>query len=588
MKSSKSLSAKSHLRLLIILIFFACMACTRLEPRETLRAGHMGGTLRLLHRGQDPKTFNPWTASDLSSSTFAGIMYEGLLTFDPDTDEPRPHFAESFAIIEGGKCITIKLRNDIYWTDGQPITADDVVYTWNTLIRDGVAVSSLKDILEVEGKFPDVKKIDDRTVEFRTIKVFAPFLRTLAIEIAPKHDIEKFFAASKADSFLKQQAAFNNYLNVHSNPAQIVSSGAFRLKQIKHGERIVFERNPKYYQKTVEGQTLPYVDQMIFSYVQDASAEIFRFFAGEAHLLDGVSPLNVSLVKSLEKKYNYTLYNLGPSTGTNFLWFNMSTNVPEPKYSWFNNSNFRRAIAYALDRESIVNNVFQGLGAPLYTAESLRTPFLHEGLNAGYRQDLTLARQILLDEGFRYRDINNEKILFDAQGNRVEFDLFTNAGNLERELIGVIVANNLKALGIKVNFKLLEFNNFVGRLTQGKDYEAGIMGLTGSNEPNNGANVWKSTGRLHMFDVKDFQASPITRDWEREIDALFDQGVQVIDLPSRKKIYDQFQEIVARENPFIYLASPKVMSAVSNKISNVQPTKYGGIMPYYYQVYLEP
>jgi peptide/nickel transport system substrate-binding protein len=114
------------------------------------------------------------------------------------------------------------------------------------------------------------------------------------------------------------------------------------------------------------------------------------------------------------------------------------------------------------------------------------------------------------------------------------------------------------------------------------------MGLTGSNEPNNGANVWKSTGRLHMFDVKSFQVSPITRDWEKEIDELFNQGVQVLDFASRKKIYDKFQEIVTRENPFIYLASPKVLSAVNNNIAKVKPTKYAGIMPYYYQVYLQP
>jgi peptide/nickel transport system substrate-binding protein len=572
MKSSKLLS-------FFCLIFFS-VSCGNfsLQPKTQ--------SLKLLHKGQDPKTFNPWIASDSTSSSFAGILYEGLITFDPDTDEPKPHLAEKFLIEDGGKKITIKLRDDIFWTDGVPISADDVLFTWQTLIRDGVATSSLKDILEIDGKFPELKKIDDKTIEFRTIKVFAPFLRSLAIEIAPKHDIEKYFKKNNAKTFQEKQDLFNNYLNVHTKPSLIVSSGAFKLLSIRHGERIIFQKNPKYFKKDLQGYRLPYIDKIIYSYVQDPSAEIFRFFAGDAHTM-GVSPANAALVKSLEKKYSYKLYDLGPSGGTNFLWFNMSKNIPEPKYSWFNNREFRRAISYALDRESIVNNVFQGMGTPLFTAESLRSPYLHSSLKTGHRQDLLKARKILLDSGFQFKNINGIEELFDKQGNRVEFDMFTNAGNTERELIGVIVVSNLKALGIKVNFKLLEFNNFVGRLMQGKDYDSGIMGLTGDNEPNNGANVWKSNGRLHLFDVKSSQTNPIIRDWEKEIDYLFSEGVQHLDFQSRRKYYDRFQEIIAEENPLIYLASPNSLSAISNQIKDVQLTKYGGPMPYLYLVELE-
>jgi peptide/nickel transport system substrate-binding protein len=575
---------KSSKLLVIFLLSFFCVACLRLPDQHLER--HSGGSLRLLHKGQDPKTFNPWIASDSTSSSFAGILYEGLITFDPDTDEPLPHLAEKFLIQEGGKKITIKLRDDILWSDGKPISADDVLFTWQTLIREGVATSSLKDILEIDGKFPELKKIDDKTVEFRTIKVFAPFLRTLAIEIAPKHDIEKYFLDHGAKSFQEKQNLFNNYLNVHTEPSLIVSSGAFKLKSIRHGERIIFQKNPLYFKTDKSGRKLPYLDQLIYSYVQDPSAEIFRFFAGDA-LTMGVTPSNAALVKSLESKYSYKLYDLGPSGGTNFVWFNMSKNVPEPKYSWFNNKYFRRAISYALDRESIVNNVFQGMGTPLFTAESLRSPYLHPTLKSGYKQDLKRARELLRASGFSYKKINGEDVLFDQKGNRVEFDLFTNAGNTERELIGVIVVSNLKALGIKANFKLLEFNNFVGRLMQGKDYDAGIMGLTGDNEPNNGANVWKSNGRLHLFDIKSSQDQPLVRDWEKEIDEIFSEGVQHMDFQSRKKYYDRFQEIIAEENPLIYLASPNSLSAISYKIIDVKPTKYGGLIPYLSEVKLE-
>ncbi len=538
----------------------------------------------MTHVGTDPKTFNPWISTDASSTLFASLMFHGLFVLDPNTDEPLAHMAESFQISDGGKTITVKLKEGLVWSDGQPITAEDVEYTWNTLIRDEVAVSSLRDILTVEGKFPEVQMLDKHTVAFRTAKVFAPFLKTIGIEIAPKHDIERFFREHKAHSLAEKQQAFNQYLSVDTDPSKIVCSGPFRLHKLVSGERIELVANPKFFLKDEEGNKLPYLDKLIYSYVRDSAADTFKFLAGESYYLD-VSPQNAALIKGLEKKYNFTLYDLGPSTGTNFIWFNLSNNVAEPKYSWFNNTEFRRAISYAIDRDNIINNVFQGLGAPHYTAESLKSPFLNESIK-GHRRDINKAKQILLVNGFHY--VTNKRTqeleLFDAKNNRVEFNLFTNAGNQEREFMAVIIVNNLKDIGIKVNFKLLEFNNFVSRLMQGKDYEAGMIGLTGGNEPNSGANVWKSDGRLHMFDVKKFQKNPLTRAWEQEIDNLLIQGVQVMDTEERKVYYDRLQDLVYEYNPLIYIASPKVLCAVSNKVEGAQATKYQGVFPYVYKL----
>lgn len=562
-------------RLIFILLLLS--SCSIHAPEEQV--------LRLSHQGADPKTFNPWIATDLSSSMMASQMFHGLLISDPNTDEVKPHMAESFEIKEGGKLIVVKLRQGLVWSDGQPITAYDVEYTWNTLIRDRVAISSLRDILTVDGKFPLVRAIDDTTVEFRTEKVFAPFIKTIGVEIAPKHDIERFFKEEHASSFEQQQEAFNRYLSVDTPASKIVCSGPFKLQRLKSGERIEFASNPKFFLSDEQGNKLPYVKKLIFVYVKDSSADIFKFLAGESHIIT-VPPQNASLLKTLERKYNFTLYDSGPSTGTSFMWFNLSHNVPEPKYSWFNDSNFRKAISYAIDRDNIVNNVYQGLGAPLFTAESLKSPFLNEKLAKGHIRDLDYAKALLVKSGFKFKSNpqTGKLELRDARNNRVEFTLYTNAGNEEREFMSVIIINNLKDIGIKVNFKPLEFNNFVARITQAKDYDSGILGLTGGNEPNSGANVWKSDGRLHMFDPKQYQESPLTRDWEIEINKIFDEGVQVIDFEERKKYYDRFQELVYDENPFIYIASPKILTAVSNKVIGARMTKYEGPVPYFYRL----
>lgn len=566
-------------------LFLLCslLACSSPEPRLI----EPSGVLRQTHLGSDPKTLNPWVSADASSSEFASLLYLGLVRSDPDTDEVLPYMAESFEIHKGGKLILVKLREDLFWSDGEQIDAEDVEYTWNTLIRDEVAQSSTKDILTVDGEFPRVTMIDKFNVSFETKEVFAPFLRSLSLEIAPKHDVERFLAEHNTTSLEEKQKAFNQYLSIQTDPEKIVSSGPFRLGKIIRGERIEVVRNPKFFLRDDDGRQLPYLDKIVYSYVRDSTADTFKFLADESYML-GVTAQNSALIKTLEDKYDFSLYDTGPTPNTNFLWFNLSKNVPEPKYSWFNDENFRKAVSYAIDRENIVNNVFQGLGAPLFTAESLKSPFLNEALANGHTRDVHYAKALLEKSGFRFvtNKDSDELELLDRNGNRVEFNLFTNAGNQEREFISVIVISNLRELGMKVNFKLLEFNNFVSRLMSGKDYEAGIIGLTGGNEPNSGANVWRSDGRLHMFDVKSGQDDPIVRDWELEIDNLFSQGVQLMNFAERKAFYDRFQEIVYEHNPMIYIASPKELSAFKHKVAGIRQSKYGGMMPYLYKVYI--
>ncbi len=533
------------------------------------------------HLGSDPKTLNPLTSTDATSSNYASMLFLGLVENDPDTFETIPNLAESFEVKNNGKTILVKLRDGIFWSDGEEITANDVVYTWNTLIRDGIATSSLKDILSVDGSFPEVSKLSKKEIKFETTKTFAPFLNSLGTEILSKHSVEAFLETNNAKSFEEKQKTFSNYLNIYTKPENIVSSGPFLFSELISGERIVMKKNPYFFLKDKQDKAFPYVDKIIYSFSKDTSSSVFRFLADESYFL-GLSPNTAALMKSLETKYNFTLYETGPSAGTNFFWFNLSKNVEEPKYSWFNNKEFRRAISYTIDRKAIIENVFQGLAAPLYTAEPKISPYFNEKLSE-FDRDLTKAKTLLKKEGFVLKD----EILYDDKGNRVEFDIFTNSGGKERELISVLIKANLEELGIKANLKIIEFNNFVGKLMQGKGFDSGVLGLTGSNEPNSGANVWKSDGRLHLFDVKKFQENPIIRPWEKKVDKLFNQGVQKMDFEERKKIYDKFQEIIYEENPLIYIASPLSFSLAKNKVKNVRKTKYAGIIPHLYSLYLE-
>lgn len=149
--------------------------------------GNFGGELIASTIGEGPKTFNPFNSKDNTSSTMAGVMFDGLLTTNPVTGQPSPKLAKSYEISPDGKTYTIHLRRGIKWSDGKPITADDVVFTWRDIIFAGLGDTSTRDSLVIDDKLPTVRKIDDYTVEFTTPKPYAPFIRMLSASIAPKH-----------------------------------------------------------------------------------------------------------------------------------------------------------------------------------------------------------------------------------------------------------------------------------------------------------------------------------------------------------------------------------------------------------------
>ena len=294
---------------------------------------------------------------------------------------------------------------------------------------------------------------------------------------------------------------------------------------------------------------------------------------------------NVARFKEFEKKSNYTVYNLGPNTGTTFLAFNLNRRkddngkyyVDPVKQGWFNDPKFREAVDYAIDREFMVSNILSGVGAPLFTAESLSSIFLNQKLKNGHPRDIEYARKLLKEAGYVLK--NGQ--LFDKYGNPVEFTLLTNAGNTERESTGVMIKEDLKELGIKVNFKPIEFNVLVGKLTDSFDWDVVIMGLTGSAlEPNDGKNVWYSTGALHLFNMrkgKDLEDKADLRDWEAQLEDIFDNGAKELNFEKRKHIYDEYQDIVYEQRPTIYLYSGLNIIAIRNKFGNVAPTPLSGV-----------
>ena len=533
--------------------------------------GNYGGELISSIIGEGPKTFNPFTATDATSSEMGSIMYDGLFTTNAVTGNIIPKLAKSYEI--NGNDYIITLRKGVKWSDGVPIAADDVLFTWNDIVFAGLGNTSVRDMLIINGKLPILTKIDDYTVKFTLPEQFAPFLRQLTLPIAPKH----YFTA-KPD----WDKNFDSFLSTTTKPKEIVSSGAFRLKEYVAAQRVVFEKNPNYYEINLKRQRLPYLEKLVYLIVGDYNNEILKFEGNELDVI-GLKGGTVALYKGKESKSDYQIYNLGPDTGTMFAAINMNTRknkdgkyyVEPIKQKWFNDRNFRAAIDYATDRNNMVINVAQGVAIPLFTAESLNSIYLNKNLK-GHEKDIKISEDYLKKSGF-YKDING--ILHDKYGNIVEFNLYTNAGNTEREAVCVMLKQDLEELGMKVNFKPLEFNSLVNKLTNSYDWDLMVMGLTGSPlEPHSGKNVWYSTGSLHLFNQRQ-AGKPVNDklDFEKELDYIFDNAALKVDYSVRKKYYDRYQEIIYNERPLIYLYSPIRISAIRRKFQNIFPSSLMGL-----------
>ena len=540
--------------------------------QSQVEVGKFGGTFVSSTIGEGPKTFNPFNTKDNISAQMSEIMYDGLVTTDVVTGKTIPKLAKSFSV--NGKEYIVNLRHGLKWSDGKPITADDVVFTWQNIIFDGFGNTSTRDSVMIDGKLPTVEKIDDYTVKFVTPEPFAPFLRMLSSPIAPKHIFQP--AVNRGREY------FDGFLSTNTNPKEFVTSGAFRLKEYVPAQRVVFERNPNYYEINKDGKKLPYLDKLVYLIVGDINNQVLKFEGGE---LDEISlqGANVARFKEMEKHSDFTVFNIGPDTGTMYLSMNMNNRknekgkyyVDQKKQVWFQDKNFRQAVDYAIDRKNMVFNIANGLGYPLFTPETLNSIFLNKKLKP-YDKNTEKSKELLKKSGFTWDKAGH---LIDKFGNHVEFDLYTNAGNTEREAIGVMVKQDLEDLGMKVNFKPIEFNSLVNKLMASLDWDMVIMGFTGSPlEPNGGKNVWLSDGTLHIFNQRlERDANSPRYTFEKRIDYLYTQGALATKFEDRKKYYDEYQAIVYNEKPLIYIYSPIRIVALRKKFKNIYPTSLGGV-----------
>jgi peptide/nickel transport system substrate-binding protein len=570
--------------LLIILLLITGMTITACNPSKfKTRAAQVPQLVTASL--SEPSTFN-YALNESAYSVF-GFIYDSLINENPLTTKLEPGLAESWEFSADQLRVVMTLREGIKWSDGQPMTTDDVVFTYNEIYLNPKIPTSLKDALKIgdKGALPTVKKIDARRVEFSIPEPFAPFLRYVGgIPIMPAHALQAAVRTTESDGNPK----FISMWGTDTDPTKIVGNGPYVMESYFPGQRVIFKRNPYYWRKDIQGNLQPYIERIVLRIIASTETQLISFRSRQLDDLE-VPPEGFSLLKREEKRAKFKIYNGGPDTSTTFISFNLNKAknsqgkflVDPIKSKWFNQKEFRQAVAYALDREAMKTNAFRGLGELQNSFVYIKSPYFlppEKGLRV-YNYNPAKSQELLLKAGFKYNDQNQ---LLDSNGNRVRFTLLTNAERKVRGDMAAQIKQDLGKIGIQVDLQILSFNAYLEKLKTTQDWDCYLGGFAGGGvEPHSASNIWRIKGASHAFNLGPQPGDPPligweVADWEKEIDSLYIKGAQILDENQRREIYYAYQRIASEQLPFIHLVERLNLQAVRDRFQGIKYTALGG------------
>ncbi|MFN2455010.1 MAG: ABC transporter substrate-binding protein [Pyrinomonadaceae bacterium] len=567
--------------LLLPVILLATGACQRPQPEPKVPpqsaisheriAGTRGGSLhyRVI---SPPKTFNYLTASDVDTLVVAFLLMGGrLVELDHDTQRYVPGLAETWKLADDGRQLDLTLRDGLRFSDGHPLTADDVLFTFRAIYDERTASPVFRDAMLIGGRQIEITAPDARRLRLvfpETIAAPENYLSNVAV--LPRHALEQEL----------NKGSLREAWSITTEPSRIVSAGAFTVKSVAVGESITLQRNPFYWKKDRNGTSLPYLDTLVIDVVSDANNAVTRLTQGALDILDRLRPTDYATLR--QSPQSVRALDLGPGLITDHLWFNLNEGeqngqpVVNPiKRAWFNNPRFRRAISHAIDRESIASSTLQGLATPLYG-------FVSPGNRAWAARDipradynLEQARALLREMGFAIRGEASAPELYDANGNRVEFTLIVPLESEARVAMATVIQEDLARLGIRMQVASIETGELTRRTTQSYDYDAALLGISVTEpDPSSYANFLRSSSPTHQWHPKEIK--PAT-DWEARINELITAQARERDVQKRVAIFHDVQLIIAEQLPVVPIVARHITSAAGMRVGNYRPS---AIFPY--------
>ncbi|MFI5395701.1 MAG: ABC transporter substrate-binding protein [Candidatus Binatia bacterium] len=553
-------------RLVLAAVLASLMVACRQssEPSGGTPAASSGAQRLVSATISDPKTFNPLLVVDGASAAAVGDLFEGLVRLNPVTIEMEPRLAEKWEISADGTVYTFHLRHDVRWHDGVALTAADVAFTFDAIFDDRVPNSS-KHTLLVDGQRVKTEIVDDFTIRLILPRPFAPLINALGFDILPKHILGPALG----------NGTFAQSWGIDTAPDQIIGTGPYQMARYVPAQFIEFQRNPDYWMKDDAGKPLPYLDVQTVLIVPNQDTMYLKFLSRQTDV-HSPRPEEVGDLRAKTDELKIVLQDVGLDTGSQFVAFNRNPQhfihdgKRDPRLAWFTDLNFLKALAHAVDKQSMIVNCLNGYGKPAVAEISPENTLYHNPQLQDYAYDLNEARRLLKEGG--YIDRNGDGVIEDGAGNPIEFTLNTNAGNQVRERMCSMLKEDWTKLGMKVNYRPLDFTTLVEKLDHTFDWDAVLIGFSGTTEPNNGANMLRSSGNLHLWNPN--QPAPATP-WEAEIDKLLDRGSREVDVQKRPQYYWRIQEILHEQLPLIETVRATQFSAYKRSIQNFRPTAWG-------------
>jgi peptide/nickel transport system substrate-binding protein len=526
-----------------------------LRPIAAVRASLPPDTLVASIRAE-PRSFNRYTARDLSTAVLTFLMHASLVRIDHATHALEPELAERWQLLPDGRTYRIWLRPDLRFSDGAPFSAADVVFSFQA-IYDRTVDSVLADTLEVGGQRLAVTEEDARTLTIRFPSPFGPGLRMLdGVPMYPRHRLAAALGSGAFGSMWRSSTA----------PSEIAGLGPFVLRSYEPGQRLTFDRNP-YYRGLAGALQGP--AHVVLSIVPDQDAELLQLQTGGIDLTQSeLRPGDVAALRTAIGSGQVRITDGGVGLDGDLLWFNLSSAQAAGGNREWLQTDFRRAVSRSIDRRAFVDMVYLGLGVP---ADGIVSPGNREwhadAPLPAYDRDA--ARRLFASIGLFDRDGDGR--LDDRDGRAVQFSLLTQKGNTSLERGASFIRDSLREVGVQVDLVALDGAALLDYVMRGNYDAAYFRLLTTDTDPALNADFWLSSGGAHMWNPR--QPAPATR-WEREIDALMNEGATTLDLDRRRALFARVQEIVAREVPILCFGFPRFPVAVSSRLVNARPAAF--------------
>ena len=517
-----------------------------------------GGTLTSSLRSE-PRSFNRLLVPNVPTELYAILTQGKLVRVNRATQEVEPSLAEKWSVSTDNLTYTLTLRDGVSWSDGTPLTSADAVFSFQA-VYDPKSQSILASSLLINGAPLKVSAPDARTVVVQYPAPFGPGIRLLDnLTIVPKHKLQAALAAGK----------FSESWGAGTPVADLVSIGPFILTRYLPGERLVFDRNPRYWKKDTAGQPLPYLDQIVFEIVPDQNAELVRLQSGELDMLQQqVRPEDIATLRPLVDQKKLQLLELGVGTDADAFFFNLRPAkwAKDPRGAWMQRKEFRQAISHAVDREAFANTVFLGAGVPVWGPITPGNKNWFSPNVTRYPFSLERAKALLAGLGLANRDA--DEWLEDEKGTEARFSVIAYRGNTSVERSAAVLREDLKPLGIAVDVSAIEQNALIDRMQRG-DFDSIFFVYTPSSlDPAMSLDFWLSSGSAHIWNIE--QKTPAT-DWEREIDQLMLKQAATLDEGERTRLFNEVQQIFAANLPAMYFVAPRLYMGVSARVGDLTP-----------------